>query len=152
MKILLADKDVQRASQYKVWLAKNGHTVVLSHTDFDCVKIYRQISRAAHKNKNKNTLPTPPSFDVVIIGDNMSDSKAVDIAKKIFSINPFQRVILTSNHILSTFYDALRQLRVSVEVLQYPVSSTMLVNRVKGSEFQDRLDKINSRIKVFDYN
>lgn len=150
MKILLADRDIQRAFEYKVWLVKNGHTVVLSHTGFDFVKIYRLNSRAAHKNKN--TLPTPPPFDIVIIGDNMPDSKAVDIAKKIFTINPFQRVILTSNHILSTFYDALRQLRVSVEVLQYPVSSTTLVNRVKGSEFQDRLDKMNSRIKVFDYN
>jgi DNA-binding NarL/FixJ family response regulator len=149
LKILLADKDIQRASQYKVWLVKNGHAVVLSHTGFDCVKNYRQILRAAHKNKN--TLLTPPPFDVVIIGDNMPDSKAVDIAKKIFSFNPYQRVILTSNDILSTFYDALRQLRVSIEVLQYPVSSTTLVSRVQGSEFQDRLNKMNSRIKVSDY-
>jgi hypothetical protein len=143
---MVADNDLSRASLYREYLMNSGHTVVVPHTGLDCLKIYRNISRRAHIKKHP--LSIPPAFHVVIIGDNMPDQKAVEIAKEILSVNPRQRLILTSNQIVNTLYDILRELKVSIELLQYHVSSTTLVNRVKDRRFHAQLEKIDSKVKA----
>jgi CheY-like chemotaxis protein len=138
LNILVAENDTQRASLHGKYLVKKGHKVTLSHTGLDCLKIYRS-SPGRLKHTKKYLLPTQRVFDIVMIGDNMHDRKAIEVAKEIISINPHQRMIITSDNVVDTFYDMLRELHVSIEVLQYPVPSRVLLNRLKEWEFHNNL-------------
>ena len=140
-KILIAEDDDNTGELYVVALGARGHDVILTKNGKDCVTTYKAALRKAKGDMRK-------VFDTVVLDYSMPVMDGLDAAKQILALRSDQRIIFASAHVADTLADALKELRMVVELIPKPFAIQELVNIIEDKKVYEQLSKINVDIKA----
>jgi CheY-like chemotaxis protein len=143
MRLLVAE-DLKAAKAHKSALKRRGHIVTLASSGEDCLKIYNDKLQdvTLHSDPNEHIQP----FDAVVLDYEIPKMNGIEVTKKILTVNPHQRVILTSDDDKALSKD-LRQSKQKVEILKKPFSEQMLIEKVEDADIYSALKELNIDIE-----
>jgi CheY-like chemotaxis protein len=161
MNILVAEDEKDIAFAYKKALEERNHTVAVTNDGQECLKVYKKRLQAITKETGKergskvaaarssasslsSELLVP--FDAVILDYKMPKKDGLQVAKKIFSLRPKQRVIFASAYVKNTLEESLRELEQVVEVMQKPFNVNALIATVEDKQISDGLNMLMSSL------
>lgn len=125
LNILIAEDNQFTATQYDRILKKYGHKVVITKNGEECLEEYQKKSQSEFESIDDNP------FDVVVLDQSMPKKSGSEVAKRILSAKPSQKIIFASAYALSGNEDS-RDLAGKVEYLQKPFSLNAFVKKIQG--------------------
>lgn len=149
MKVLIAEDEGEISQAYKIALEARGHKVILSEDGAACLEEYKKDTLLIHENKRRNKRKSS-SIDVVVLDYRIPKMDGMEVARKIFKINPDQRIIFASAYVKETLEVSVRQLKRPVELLQKPFEPEILVDMVEDTQAYDGLKSLIMNIRGFD--
>ena len=133
-KILIAEDDDNTGELYLVALGARGHEVILTKNGKECLAKYQ-----ADLKKSKGDLKKV--FDTVVLDYSMPVMDGLDAAKLILELRPDQRIIFASAHVADTLAEAIKELRMVVELIPKPFAIQ------EDKKVYEQLSRINVDIK-----
>ena len=129
VKILIADDEESIANSYKLILESRNHKVVVSTDGEQCLHEFYEHQKA--QKSSTRSSKTPP-FDLVILDYRMPKKNGVEVAERILSAVPTQRIIIASayNHEL-TGSKTIENLDQNIELLQKPFDFDIFLDVVE---------------------
>jgi CheY-like chemotaxis protein len=141
------DNDPEVASLYSSVLEDRGHTVTLAYTAEECLKMYsKSLQRAL---MNRTVLRNVQPYDALLLDYKMPGRNGVQVAKEILTINPHQRIIFVSAFVEEWILDSIKELKVTPEFLQKPISNTKLIDAIEHKEIYEQLERLNIDTRAF---
>lgn len=143
MKILVAEDDPDTLTMYSKLLNDAGHEVIMAKDGEECLVMYsdefNKLSSdtdtkrdSGERNiENGHTEQQKQQFDAVILDHRMPKMNGLEVAKKIISINPHQRIIIASSYDGDIFKEAADYFSLPIEILQKPFSRFSLLGLLK---------------------
>jgi CheY-like chemotaxis protein len=147
LSILVMEDDREIASWYYRILVSRGHTVTITRLGEECLQIY--TDKLQESFAKKPVTSDVQQFDVVILDYMMPDRNGLEVAKEILTINPHQRIIISSAYLLKTLIDSIMELNIPVEILEKPISNKMLIDTIEDTAIYDELRKLKINIEPF---
>ena len=145
--LLIMDDDSEVASLYRSVLEERGHTVTLVCTAEECLQTYsKSLERAL---TNRTFLREVQPYDAVLLDYKMPDRTGLQVAKEIFTINPHQRIIFVSAFVEEWILDSIKELKVTPEFLQKPISNRNLIDAIEHKEIYEQLERLNIDVQAF---
>ena len=127
MNILIAEDDQDIVRMYvKIFENKTNHITVTTDGE-ECLRIYNEKFKEITAATNSNDQP----FDILILDYKMPNIDGFEVAKRIISINPRQRIILASAYSKDIFEDAAEYFNLPIDILQKPFSRMQLIGLVE---------------------
>ena len=102
---------------------KTNHITLTSDGE-ECLRIYNEKFKEI-------TATTSQPFDILILDYAMPNIDGFEVAKRIISINPRQRIILASAYGKDIFEDAAEYFNLPIDILQKPFSRIQLIELVE---------------------
>lgn len=93
----------------------------------ECLRIYNEKFKEITVAMNSYDQP----FDILILDYKMPNIDGFEVAKRIISINPRQRIILASAYGKDIFEDAAEYFNLPIDILQKPFSRMQLIGLVE---------------------
>lgn len=93
----------------------------------ECLRIYNEKFKEITAATNSCDQP----FDILILDYKMPNIDGFEVAKRIISINPRQRIILASAYGKDIFEDAAEYFNLPIDILQKPFSRIQLIGLVE---------------------
>jgi CheY-like chemotaxis protein len=142
MRLLVAE-DLKAAKTHKSVLKRRGHIVTLAYGGEDCLKIYNDKLHdvTLHADPSEHIQP----FDAVVLDYDIPKINGIEVTKEILTVNPHQKVILTSDDDKATS-KGLGQLKQKAETLKKPFSEQMLIEKVEDVHIYSALKELNIEI------
>ena len=141
------DDDPEVASLYGSVLEDRGHIVTLVCTAEECLQRYsKSLQRAL---TNRTFLRDVQPYDAVLLDYKMPDRNGLQVAKEILTINPHQRIIFVSAFVEEWILDSIKELKVTPEFLQKPISNTKLIDAIEHKEIYEQLERLNIDVQAF---
>ena len=138
--LLIMDDDSEVASLYRSVLEERGHTVTLVCTAEECLQTYsKSLERAL---TNRTFLRDVQPYDAVLLD-------GLQVAKEISTINPHQRIIFVSAFVEEWILDSIKELKVTPEFLQKPISNRNLIDAIEHKEIYEQLERLNIDVQAF---
>jgi CheY-like chemotaxis protein len=147
LSILVMEDDREIASWYYHILVNRGHTVTITRLGEECLQIY--TDKLQESFAKKPVTSDVQQFDVVILDYKMPDRNGLEVAKEILTINPHQRIIISSAYLVKTLIDGIMELNIPVEILEKPISNKMLIDTIEDTAIYDELRKLKINIEPF---
>lgn len=122
---------------YSELLKVKGHSITVANDGEKCLAIYNDNFTAL----SEQTTPTNQHrqhFDVVVLDYKMPKLDGFEVARKIISSNPSQRIILASAYSKEIFDDAADYFNLPIEILQKPFSGSKFVELVENKVLLSR--------------
>ena len=127
MNILIAEDDQDIVRMYvKIFEDKTNHLTVATDGE-ECLRIYNE----KFKEITAGTSSYDQPFDILILDYKMPNIDGFEVAKRIISINPRQRIILASAYGKDIFEDAAEYFNLPMDILQKPFSRLQLIGLVE---------------------
>jgi CheY-like chemotaxis protein len=142
MEILIAEDEKDIAFAYKKALEERKHSVKFTSNGQECLKVYRKKLKDIEGEDKESIMP----FDAVILDYKMPKMNGLQVAKKIFSLRPKQRVIFASAYVKSTLEESLRELEQIVEVMQKPFNVNTLIETIEDKQIAEGLSVLMSSL------
>ena len=139
MRLLVAE-DLKAAKAHKSALKRRGHIVTLASSGEDCLKIYNDKLQDVTLRSDPNELIQP--FDAVVLEYENPKMNGIEVTREILTVNPHQRVILTSDDDKVRSKNA-GQLKQEVEILKKPFSEQLLIEKVEDVYIYSELKELN---------
>src|SRR5207237_8073751 len=95
MKFLIAEDEASVADLYKISLADRGHEVLVTTDGSECLETY---AKATVRNSN----PEAGKFDAIVLDYSLPIVNGLQVAKRILSMNPKERIVLASGYVVDT--------------------------------------------------
>jgi CheY-like chemotaxis protein len=139
MRLLVAE-DLKAAKAHKSVLKRRGHIVTLASNGEDCLKVYNDKLQdvTLHSDPNEHVQP----FDAVVLDYEIPKMNGIEVTNEILTVNPHQRVILTSDDDKATS-KSLGQLKQKVEILKRPFTKQLLIETVEDEYVYSALKELN---------
>jgi len=126
LNILIAEDDQDIVRMYvKIFENKTNHITVATDGE-ECLRIYNEKFK---ETVAMNSYDQP--FDILILDYKMPNIDGFEVAKRIISINPRQRIILASAYGKDIFEDAAEYFNLPIDILQKPFSRMQLIGLVE---------------------
>lgn len=116
VRILVAEPDSFLAEIYSKKLGGCGYAVESCNSGSDCIQKYRQSTRPSDKN-------LIPSFDIIMINEDIETQSEIRIIDEILFSNPDQRMLVISSHQKDSS-------RHNVSIIAKPFSVFSLIQRI----------------------
>jgi CheY-like chemotaxis protein len=127
LNILIAEDDQDIVRMYvKIFENKTNHITVATDGE-ECLRIYNEKFKEITVAMNSYDQP----FDILILDYKMPNIDGFEVAKRIISINPRQRIILASAYGKDIFEDAAEYFNLPIDILQKPFSRMQLIGLVE---------------------
>ena len=110
----------------KIFENKTNNITVTTNGE-ECLRIYSE----KFKEKTVATNSYDQPFDILILDYRMPNIDGFEVAKRIISINPRQRIILASAYGKDIFEDAAEYFNLPIDILQKPFSRMQLIGLVE---------------------
>lgn len=123
MKILIAEDNQFTAAQYERILKKYSHDVTITRDGAECLDVYEK------KMTEFDKLDFNP-FDVVVLDQSMPKKSGTEVATRILSANPSQKIIFASAYAMNASQES-KDLETKVEYLQKPFSLNSFVQKIQ---------------------
>jgi CheY-like chemotaxis protein len=142
MRLLVAE-GLKAAKAHKSALKRRGHIVTLASSGEDCLKVYNDKLQdvTLHADPIERIQP----FDAVVLDYDITKMNGIEVTKEILTVNPHQRVILTSDDD-KTLSKGLRQSKQKVEILKKPFTEQMLIETVEDVHIYSALKELDINI------
>ena len=141
------DDDSEVASLYGSVLEDRGHSVTLVCTAEECLQMYsKSLQRAL---TNRTVLRDVQPYDAVLLDYKMPDRNGLQVGKEILTINPHQRIIFVSAFVEEWILDSIKELKVTPEFLQKPISNRNLIDAIEHKEIYEQLERLNIDVQAF---
>ncbi len=124
MNILIAEDDQDIVRMYVKTLENKTNHITVTSDGEECLRIYNEKSKEI-------TATTSQPFDILILDYKMPNIDGFEVAKRIISINPRQRIILASAYGKDIFEDAAEYFNLPIDILQKPFSRIQLIELVE---------------------
>lgn len=145
MKVLIAEDDPNAASLYEMALADRGHEAMLTRDGKECIEMYlKAVSERLDDNLDARSVSP---FNAVILDYRMPKMNGLDVAKEILSINPRERIIFASAHVIDTLSQSISELGKVVELLQKPFEMDSFVDLLEDINITKGLEELNVDVK-----
>ncbi|MDQ5868301.1 MAG: response regulator [Thermoproteota archaeon] len=95
----------------------------------ECLRVYNEKLKEIAEATSSYTHEKP--FDILILDYKMPNIDGFEVAKRIISLNPSQRIILASAYGKDIFEDAAEYFNLPIDILQKPFSRTQLIELVE---------------------
>ncbi|WP_299293173.1 response regulator [Nitrosopumilus sp.] len=138
MKILIVEDEIDLLEEYKIFLEKNNHNVLMESDGEAGLKTY-------FENIEKNSESS--SFDIVILDYQLPGKNGLEIASEILEKYPKQRILFASAYVEDTLRESIKTLKQVVELLQKPFSLQSLLSVIEDTSVYEELEKLNVDIK-----
>jgi CheY-like chemotaxis protein len=145
LKVLIAEDDAYTASLYEMALNHRGHAVTLTHDGQECIDTY--IKAISEKLDSDESLQSHSPFDAVVLDYRMPKKSGLDVAKDILSINPSERIIFASAHVIDTLSQSISELGKVVELIQKPFEMEPFVDLLEDLTVTKALEDLNVDVK-----
>src|SRR4029079_10463890 len=143
MKILRASNDDKSALTHQNELQGRGHTMMLCKTGEECFHTYNKLIRRS--NRTGPLISSEESeFDVVLLDYEIEDMDALELGKRILSLNPAQRIILASANIHETITRVMKEFDIPAQIIQKPITSEMLISSLEDEDMYLELRKFKT--------
>lgn len=146
MKVLIAEDDHNAASLYQTALGDRGHEALLTYDGQQCIETY---VRALHESLDNDSSPNGSysPFHAIVLDYKMPKMNGLDVAKEILSINPHERIIFASAHVIDTLAQSISELGKVVELLQKPFEMDAFVDLLEDLNITKGLQELNVDVK-----
>lgn len=122
---------------YSELLKVKGHSITVANDGEKCLAIYNDnFTALSDQTTSANQLRQ--HFDVVVLDYKMPKLDGFEVARKIISSNPSQRIILASAYSKEIFDDAADYFNLPIEILQKPFSGSKFVELVENKVLLSR--------------
>ena len=138
MKILIVEDEIDLLEEYKIFLEKNNHIVLMESDGEAGLKTY-------FSNVEENSDSQP--FDIVILDYQLPGKNGLEIASEILEKCPKQRILFASAYVEDTLRESIKTLKQVVELLQKPFSLQNLLSVIEDTSVYEELEKLNVDIK-----
>lgn len=145
MKVLIAEDDPYAASLYEVALSDRGHDVMLTRDGEECIERYVEALSETLDNNSNGASVSP--FNAIVLDYRMPRKNGLDVAKEILSINPNERIIFASAHVIDTLSQSISELGKVVELLQKPFEMDPFVDLLEDLTITKGLEELNVDVK-----
>lgn len=122
---------------YSELLKVKGHSITVADDGEKCLTIYND-NFTALSDQSTSTNQHRQHFDVVVLDYKMPKLDGFEVARKIISSNPSQRIILASAYSKDIFDDAADYFNLPIEILQKPFSGSKFVELVENKVLLSR--------------
>lgn len=136
MNILIGEDDNDIVLMYSELLQVRGHSIAVANDGEKCLAIYNDNITAPSDKTSSNQ--KDQRFDVVVLDYKMPKLDGFEVARKIISSNPGQRIILASAYSKEIFDDAADYFNLPIEILQKPFSGSKFVDLVENKVLLSR--------------
>ena len=137
MNILIGEDDNDIVLMYSELLKVKGHSITVANDGERCLAIYNN-NFTSQSDQTTSTNQHRQHFDVVVLDYKMPKLDGFEVARKIISSNPGQRIILASAYSKEIFDDAADYFNLPIEILQKPFSGGKFVELVENKVLLSR--------------
>lgn len=130
MKILIAEDERSIAQNYKLLLESQGHQVVITDNGQACLQLYEASLEKSPERKRR----IPPPFDIVMLDVRMPKIGGVEVAKRMMSLCPRQRIIMATAYGDEPIRGLVEHLAETIDVLQKPFDLEALAVMINKSD------------------
>ena len=140
------DDDSEVASLYGSVLEDRGHIVTLVCNAEECLQMYSKTLQRALTNRT--VLRDVQPYHAVLLDYKMPDRNGLQVAKEMLTINPHQRIIFVSAFVEEWILDSIKELKVTPEFLQKPISNRNLIDAIEHKEIYEQLERLNIDVQA----
>lgn len=126
MKVLIVEDNNQTAMQYQLALEERDHDVVVTHNGEEGCNAYTKAMKL-EALQQKNSLP----FDVVVLDYRLPVKNGIQVAKKIATKNPKQKIVFATGHLKEILSDEVKNSEISLKVIEKPFELDEFVNKIE---------------------
>lgn len=145
LKVLIAEDDPNAASLYEMALTDRGHEAMLTRDGKECIEAY--LKAVSDRLETDSDVKSVSPFSAVVLDYRMPKMDGLDVAKEILSINPKERIIFASAHVVDTLSQSISQLGKIVELLQKPFEMDAFIDLLEDITVTKGLEELNVDIK-----
>jgi two-component system sensor histidine kinase/response regulator len=127
--ILIAEDDNDIVRIYMKLLENKTNHITVTTDGGECLRVYNEKLKEIAEATSSYTHVQP--FDILILDYKMPNIDGFEVAKRIISLNPSQRIILASAYGKDIFEDAAEYFNLPIDILQKPFSRTQLIELVE---------------------
>lgn len=141
MKILIAHNSQSRAKRYQNALEKRGHVVFGALPGSNCLKIYSDFQQPPRLAITE--FQFVQCFDCVILVYDRRLFDGLELARKIWDLNPYQRIVFTLLHKDAVGKYPNSEFDLPAEYIIEPFSMKKLIEVVEEKQIYTYLEKLD---------
>ncbi|MDE1828785.1 MAG: response regulator [Thaumarchaeota archaeon] len=125
MKVLIVEDNIQTAMQYQLALEERNHDVVVTHNGEEGCDAYTKAFKATTPEPNNG------AFDVVVLDYRLPVKNGIQVAKKITTKNPKQKIIFATGHLKEILSAEVKDPEIPLKVIEKPFELDEFVDKIE---------------------